>query len=493
MSTIDRIIGHLAPGMARRRMQNRLALETVTAHYEAARAGQTRGTAWRPNRSDADGAARGGRDRLRAIARDMLRNSPLATRAQAVIANNVIGDGIIPKVASDDEAARLELQQLVEQHLDTVAIDADGRQNLYGLQRLAMQTIVESGEVLIRRRRRLRRDGLPLPFQVQVLEPDFLDVTRDGTTDDGHVIRDGIEYDRVGRRVAYHLYSEHPGALGWRSLRQESRRVEASEVLHIYRQDRPGQMRGVSWFAPVALSMQDLIDHQDAQLMRQKIAACFAAFRTNIEDDESDWKDPGGLSTLSPGRIQQLAPGEDIKFASPPGVEGYDEFTRAVLRMVASGLGITYEALSGDLSKVNFSSARMGRLEMDRNVSSWQWLLMIPQMMQPIGAWTLEAWGLVRPRPAGAPVALGWVPPRRTIVDPDRELRAMRDGVRSGFWSRSHAIRELGYDPERVLEEHRTDAQAADAAQLVFDSDPRRVALSGVLQSGAPALPSDED
>jgi lambda family phage portal protein len=479
MNILDRALRQIAPGMALSRVRNRQALDVMAMHYQASEAG-SRASSWRVNRSDADGAARS-RDRLAAIARDMIRNTPLALRAQQVIASNAVGDGIIPKVMSNSAAVREELLALIEAHFDTTAIDADGRTTLYGLQRLALNTVVDSGEVLIRRRRRLRSDGLPLPFQIQVLEPDYLDRSHDGTSADGRTIREGIEYDAIGRRAAYHLLGDHPGSRRWTGSRRNTRRVDASEILHIYRQDRPGQMRGVSWFAPIALSLQDLADHQDAQLMRQKIAACFTAFRVAPDAEPVDTKDPGGLSTLVPGRIQNLAPGEDIRFSAPPGVQGYGEFTRSVLLSVAAGMGITYEALTGDLSNVNFSSGRMGRMEMDRNITAWQWLMLIPQMMQPIGQWMLDAWRIESPRRA-AEARIDWVPPNRMMVDPNRELSALRDKVRSGFASRSSVIRELGYDPERVLAEQRADAFAADLAELIFDTDPRKVSLSGVRQ-----------
>jgi lambda family phage portal protein len=479
MNPLDWAIAQIAPGTGLRRARARAALG-VLMNYNAAT--QTnRGGAWsRARGSDADAAATR-RERLAWIGRDMVRNTPFATRAQSVIANNVVADGIIPKVDGGTKKQKAEIMRLVEAHLDTVNIDADGRCNLYGLQRLAMNAIVDSGEVLIRRRLRRRADGLPLMLQLQILEADFLDTAKEGASDAGGYIREGIEYDAIGRRVAYWLYPEHPGArLTFRKgVQWISKRVPASEILHIYRQDRPGQMRGVSWFAPVALALQDLDDHQDAQLMRQKIAACFAAFRTAPDGDPTSsngMADPLQLTTLTPGRIQTLNPGEDITFASPPGVESYDEFTRSVLRSAASGLGITYEALSGDLSGVNFSSARMGRMEMDRNVSSWQWLMLIPQMMQPIGAWFIEQWALERMQRPSRDLRLSWTPPHRVLIDPTREIAALRDKVRAGFASRQSVIRELGNDPARVLEEQIEDAGLADGAELIFDSDARTAA-----------------
>ena len=495
MSLIDRAIAGLSPAWAYRRAQARAALN-VLAHYDAATTGN-RGASWKRSSSDADGAA-ANRSRIAFVSRDMMRNTPLALRAQQVISNNVVGDGIIWKVNGGTDRRKKALQKALKKHFDTTAIDADGRSNLYGLQRLALNAVTADGEVLIRRRRRSARDALALPFQIEVLEIDHLDTARDGLmtgVPDGNMVREGIEFNAIGQRVAYWLFPEHPGTTRRMARSFTSRRVAASEIIHIYRQDRPKQMRGVSWFAPVALALQDLADGQDAQIMRQKIAACFAAFRIAPEADyaaaTTETADVAGLATLVPGRIQNLAPGEDIRFSAPPAVDGYDTFTRLVLQTVASGMGITYEALSGDLSKVNFSSGRMGRMEMDRNVSAWQWLLMIPQMMQPLAAWAMEAWSLGNGLRPDDDMEIQWVPPHRMLVDPAREIVALRDEVKAGFASRQGQIRRLGYDPEDILAEQIADRAQSETYHLRFDSDIHFGAVAGVVN--APAAPKQDD
>jgi len=482
MNLLDRALRQIAPEAALRRVRSRAALD-VMMNYQAATPGK-RGASWRATGSDADTAARGARERLAYIARDMVRNTAFATRVQMVVANNVVGDGIIPKVVGGTKAQRASLFAAIERHCDTVLIDADGRQNLYGLQRIAAQSIVEAGEVLIRLRLRDMTDGLPLPFQLQILEADYLDDTRDGTLTNGNTVSGGIEFDLIGRRVAYYLFNEHPGAMYGLRRTWESSRVPASSVLHLYRQDRPGQMRGVSWFAPVALRLQDFADGQDAHLMRQKIAACFAAFRQAPEAEQpgADAADPAGLADrIIPGRIQNLLPGETISFATPPPVSGYDEFNRWVFRAVSADIGVTYEALTNDFSGVNFSSARMGRMEMDRNVKSWQWLMMVPLMCQPIGAWMVEAWRLMSQQ-AKSDVRLEWVPPKRMLVDPTREIPSMADEVRAGFASRYEKIRELGYDPERVMEEIIAERRYAAEQGVAFDSQEDAAAKAADLQ-----------
>ena len=192
-------------------------------------------------------------------------------------------------------------------------------------------------------------DPSPLPFKVQVLEPDYLDDTRWGRAENGNWLHEGIEYDAEGRRVAYHLFDQHPGTdnlRGGGTWKMSSTRYPADQVAHIYRVDRPGQMRGVTWFAPVALNLQDIADYQDAQIMRQKIAACFAAFhKTDTDRSAADGTPSEMGGTLSPGLIQQIGMDEDIVFANPPAAAGFNEFMTSVLRSVAAGMGITYERL----------------------------------------------------------------------------------------------------------------------------------------------------
>ncbi|WP_273687083.1 phage portal protein [Ketogulonicigenium vulgare] len=476
----------IAPSWAAKRERARL----VAMHYRASRLGQ-RSDSLRAASSDANVA---GRDRARIAfyMRDMVRNSPFAARAQAVIANNVVGDGIIPKIninaPKQMKKAKKVLQKralrLIETSLDTTAIDWRGLQNLYGLQRQAINTIVEAGEVLIRRRDIAldEADG-KLPLKIEVMEPDFLDTSRRLAGVDGNEVRDGIEYDANDRRVAYWLFSQHPGGeFRPGKFSVQSERVPADQILHVFRPDRPGQERGISWFTPVAEKLLNLDDYEDAQLMRQKIAACFAVFRKLGTDGEAS---PELGETLTPGSIMDIGPDEEVTFGSPPVASGDDQFKNTVLRASAVGMGLSYEALTGDLSGVNFSSARIGRLEMDRNISSWQWLMMVPMLLQPMADWILEAWAELDGEEFEASglsemiyrndgfVTITWVPPVRLLVDPAREFAALREAVRSGFQSRQGVVRQLGVDPERLLQEQLQDKQQADDLGLPFDSDPR--------------------
>ncbi|MEM1344741.1 MAG: phage portal protein [Pseudomonadota bacterium] len=468
MNLFERTIASLSPSLALERARNRLALE-ATARYDAATRTR-RGASIRVSRDDADAASHR-RDIISFAARDMIRNAPFAQRGLRVIRSNVVGDGIIPSLANVETEGVLRAWGRWVEHFDSTAIDARGLQNLYGLQGLVMNAVCSDGECLVIRRRGTRA----MPLQLEVLEADYLNDWRDGRLPNGSIIHQGIERTPSGAIVAYHLYKEHPGTLRpWRqSSSFISERIPASDVAHVFRVDRPGQTRGVSWFAPVTMNLQDLADYQDAQLVRNKIAACFAMFRRRDEMDGEPRGEPFP-NKVQPGAIYELPPGESVEVATPPRVDGYNEFTSVVLRAIAAGLGITYEALAGDLSGVNFSSARMGRMEMDRNISSWQWTLLIPQLCDRIARWALEAWAVSDMPSPPSRARIQWTPPARVIVDPNREFEALKDQVRSGFTSRSQVIRSLGYDPETVEAEIARDMAVNDEMGAVFDTDPRQ-------------------
>ena len=511
MSMLDRAIASLMPHRGAQRAQARLkiAMAERTQHlmnYDATTLGR-RGASWKRNNGDADAVAGyGRRQRLASVSLDMIRNTPFATSGQRVIVNAVVADGIIPKLSRDmtglddvGAAAARDLNlaglRIIEDYLDTTAIDRDGRQNLYGLQELALATVITQGEALIVRHIKLG-DG-KFPLQLQVLEPAFLDDTRDRYMTDGSYIREGIQYDAQGVREGYWLFLDHPGSAWGGSVRSKllSHFMPASDVIHLYRQDRPGQQRGVSWFAPVALTLQDFDDLQDAQLMRQKIAACFAAFRRQTGDGPK--RDGEVPMSISPGAILDVDSDDEITFGTPPGTPDFDPFAKVILRSVAAGLGVTYEALVGDLSGVNFTSGRMGRMSMNANITGWQWKMMIPQMMNPLGEWFRDAWKMTSPEdiPGINQVRIEWVPPHIPLVDPTREIPAMIKAARGGLDSLPNLQRKLGHDPERLREDQREARDWAAVNDMVFDSDAASVSLSGVIQArpSGSAIPEDID
>lgn len=482
MSFIDRAVAWISPERAFKRAQYRKAFEAL-AYYEAG--GKTNRTShFRRNTSDANAAFRGQLGDIRNISRDLVRNNSYAARGIEAITNNTVGTGIVAKITGRNERETKKLKELWAAHAETSQVDADGKRDIYGLQSLALRTVAQSGECLIRKRARLLRDGFALPFRMQVLEPDYIDGSKDGVSDiQGNTIVQGVEYNKVGRKVFFWLFDQHPG--NSKGYAGTSSRVSADNIAHVFRMDRPGQARGVPWLAPAILRLQDLKDYESAQLMRQKIAACFAVIVTGVDVAEDltqtdPEKYPGLTETVRPGTIQYAPPGRSVVFPDPPQVGDYGVITEQSLRAVAVSLGITYECLTGNLSQVNFSSGRMGWLEMYRNIEVWRWHLLIPDFCQVYARWFTE--GAMIAAGVGIDAIFDWTPPRREMIDPTSEVPAIIKSIRGGLTSLPSVHREYGEDTVKIIAEIIESNKMLDDGGLILDSDPRRVSQVGQEQ-----------
>lgn len=432
---------------------------------------------WKTSNTSANAETWGGLSTLRSRSRDLRRNNPYAARGIQVITSNVVGPGI--QVQFRKPGSDLKVTTPLEERwwnwAHTPAIDYDGRHNLFGLQRLISDCVVESGEVLVRRR---ILSGLAFPVQYQVLEPDFLDTTVSIGLN-GNVVIQGVEFDAQGKRVAYHLFETHPGGNGldFKPISTKTNRIPASEVYHIFRMDRPGQARGVPWLAPCIVRIKDLDDYEDAQLTRQKIAACFVAFVRDIDPNAADsgfgaeGEDCDASEKVEPGMIEDLPANKQVEFGNPPGVEGYKDYVMVHLHAIAAGLGITYSALTGDLSQVNFSSGRMGHLEFQRNIDTWRKEIIIGQFLEFV-VQDFKNYGAIL-----GVSSEGWIhkfiPPRREMIDPTKEVPAAVEAIKAGLSSLSDELMAQGKDPAEHLAQYKGDVELIDQLDLTLTSDAR--------------------
>ena len=482
---LDRAIGFVAPQRGLRRLRARVALGLLARNYEGASIGR-RTSGWRSSISDANAAMGPSLARLREVARDLVRNNAYAESALNTVGDHVVGWGIVGKPRTPNPRAA----DLWNSWAGTTACDADGRNDMAGLQKLAMRTVVESGEVIVRRIPRRLEDGLPIPLQIQVLEPDYLDVSKDFAMSGPGRIVQGVEFDTSGRRVAYWLFREHPGSVFSGGTGYGSVRVPTSEVLHVFKHSRPGQVRAPTWFAPVLLRFKDFDEYEDATLMKQKIAACLAVITSDVDGTAApigtadDTKQPA-IDSLEPGMVLNVAPGRSITVVEPPSVREYSDYSRTQLRAIATGLGVTYEDLTGDYGEMSFSAARMSRLRHWARVEDWQWRTLIPQFCDPVWRWAMEMAQIAGGISAEeySPAA-EWTTRPPPMIDPAQEGLAFCRNIRTGIQTLSEALRERGYDPATVFAEMAADNAKLDELGLVLDSDARMT-----TQAGQPRLP----
>jgi lambda family phage portal protein len=480
---LDSLIGFVSPERGLRRLRARVASNLYARHYEGAAIGR-RTQGWNRAMGDANAVTGPSLATLRASARDLVRNNGHAKKALRVIGNHVVGWGIVAK----PKPMNKRLHDTWKAWAESTDCDSDGQNDFYGLQKLVVRSVAESGEVLVRRRFRRPEDGLAIPLQLQVLEADYID------TDKNELIRSangltvgrivhGAEFDALGRRTAYWLHPEHPGSTNNAMVsigRGASRRIPAESIRHVYYKDRPGQVRGPTWFAPVLLKFKDYDEYSDATLMKQKIAACLAVIITDPDGINHPIGTVSGerdeIDSLEPGMMPHVAPGSSIDVVQPPQVREHGEYSSITLHEIAAGLNIPYEDMVGDWSRVNYSSARMSRLSHWDDVEDWRWQMLIPQFCGPVWGWAMEAAGVMGMAVEGSVL---WTPPPMKMIEPDKEGLAHMRNIRAGLTTLPEVLRERGYDPDDVLKEIQATNEKLDDMEIVLDSDPRKTTQAG--------------
>lgn len=456
--------------MALKRAQARAALGLMRG-YDGAATGR-RTSNWLAKGTSADAETLPALSRLRARSRDLVRNHPHAARIVDIWAANIVGTGIIARFRTGDEALDNRAQDAWRRWADQC--DADGVTDFYGLQTLAVRSMVESGESLARQRARRVRDGLAVPLQIQLLEADRLDTLRDRST--GPRVVGGIEFDGLGRRVAYHLYQDHPGAPLGTSV--ASAPVPAAEVAHLYRRDRPEQVRGVPWLARSMVRLRELQEWDDAALVKAKIEACLGLIVTRPSGGasplgkQSTDADGKRIEALEPAMIAYLQPGEEVSTLQPSSSSSYEPFALHHLMAAAIGCGVTFDQMTGDLRQANYSSLRAGKIEQRRLVEQIQWQVVIPQLCQPVMNWFLAAAQANGVLPADRDFTVDWVPPRHEPIDPAKDIKADVTAIAAGLEPQQEVIARYGYDWRDLIAQAAEFQATATKAGLKFEASP---------------------
>lgn len=398
-----------------------------------------------------------------ARARYLVRNNGYAAAAVESFAGNAVGAGIKPSSLVADPAVKAAIQAAWLRWADES--DAEGLTDFPGQMRRAARELFIAGEVFLRFRPRRPGDGLSVPLQLQMLPSEQLPVTLKQPADNGNTIRQGIEFDAIGRQVAYWFWRNHPGdATDRGGAGGVPVRVPTSEVIHLVDPVEGGQLRGLSKLAPAIVKLWLLDLYDDAELDRKKVAALFAGFIRRPDADGAlmgeGTPDTAGAAVagLQPGTLQVLLPGEDVTFSAPADVGGsYEAFQFRTLLAVCAAMGVPYQNVTGDMTKVNYSSSRTALLEFRRRIEALQHSVLVHQLCRPVWerwlatavlAGTLDLSGYARdPAPYRA---VKWIPPRWEWVDPLKDRKAEREAVDAGFKARSDVIEAEGYDPEEV-------------------------------------------
>ncbi|MBS7555686.1 phage portal protein, partial [Ancylobacter dichloromethanicus] len=257
--------------------------------------------------------------------------------------------------------------------------------------------------------------------------------------------------------------------------------------------DFPGQVRGVSWFAPAILRLAEHDEWHGAQLVRQKVGALLTGFIVTPDGSMpfgGEVSQGALIAGMEPGTLLPLLPGQDVRTTTPPAIaQEANDFGRITLHEIAAALGLPYEVLTGDLASVNYSSIRAGLVEWRRRVEMTQHNVIVFQALRPI--W--RRWAMIESlqgRLAARPQELlpvRWITPKQQWVDPAKDVQAEIEAINAGLMSRREAVAARGMDVGALDAEIAADKARETRLGLAF------TAPAKVPPAAAPAIPVTEE
>ena len=365
---------------------------------------------WQPYLWSPDGELNQYRDRIVSRTRDLVKNDGWASGAVTRILDNAVGSNLRPIARPDhrflakfsgnsafDDVWAKEYSSAVDANWRTWAVtdlgrycDATRNMTFGQMMRVAFRHKLIDGDSLSVVQwipDRVHLGGARYCTAIQLVDPDRL--SNPQLRFDQMTMRGGVEIDRWGAAIAYHIRKAHAGdwfsaaeSVTWERVPRETAWGRPI-VVHDFDSDRASQHRGgAGIFSSVLQRLKMLTKYDGVELDAAIINAIFAAYIESpfdhdmmgeaLEDEEKlpfyqnqrkEFHNEKAI-TLGNSRIPILYPGEKINSVAANRPTGnFKEFEAAVLRNGASATGLSAQQFSNNWSDVNYSSARGALLE----------------------------------------------------------------------------------------------------------------------------------
>lgn len=421
---------------------------------------------------------------LRARARDMCANDPHFNKFLKMVRSNVVGaKGLQAQIRSRKARGKLDtdLNKLVAEIFwmwglpETCTVTR--KMDWIGCQRLFVTHLARDGEALVQM---VSPADNPFGFALKFWNVDYLDETYNEELRDGRRIIMSVEIDADDRPIAYWLTTPASDINFTRRRERQRIRIPADQMIHAYLvQDEEAQVRGVSWFAPVLLTGKNTHVYKSSVIDSAKMTAMAGGFFTKETPDETEYKgeeNEDGVEQdieidFSPGSFHILKDGMKFEQFDPKQpTQNHAQFVQTLEREIATGLGVNYFNLSGDLSAVNYSSARVGlgeERELWREIQDF-----VGQMFcRPVyHAWCRSAL-LAGKLPVDTrqfaeiqnPIfrARGW-----RYVDPQKEIGANVEALQNNLATLTDVLADQGIDITEHFETIKSERELAKAYEL---------------------------
>lgn len=448
---------------------------------------------WQPTAGDVDTDYHAHLELLRSRSRDLVVGGSLPSGIMKKMRTNIVGTGLKPKPVFDTEylglsqvqanKLRLQVQRLWNLWAESSDCDIMGKDNFYELQALALVSQLSSGDTFALLPS-FKEYGTSFDLRVHLVEADRCNSSWEEHSEAqkrGGTVKDGVEFDKNGKIVAYYFSDRHPTVTNFDQPELNRKRVEVSgksrrNVLHLMETERPGQHRGIPFLSPVIESLKQLERYEEAEISKAVIQSFFTVFITSerpnaaegmgvdvseLDPEEQNIYEPNEV-VIGSGTVNELEPGEKIQLAAPTSPNSnFDSFVRSVIRQIGTALEIPYELLMNHF-EASYSASRAALLE------AWKMFKMrrkwlASKFCQPIyEEWFKEAvikgyiqapgiYGIFTDeRILKAFTACEWHGPAQGLLNPVQEVQASILKIKEGLSTRERETAEQGIEWENV-------------------------------------------
>lgn len=444
---------------------------------------------WTTTGASADSQARQGLATARARTRQLRDDNDYGAKFVSMVKTNVLGESGIHFKSGVKDPDRVSGNTLIPGGADVFANKSItdnwwkwgskkyctvGRNLSWcDTQRIVLEAVAVDGEAIIRKMPDNPVEN-PFGFTLKLYEASRLDIDyNEMDTGNGNQIRMGVEFDRNGRRVAYHLLTNDPSETYF--FRQDKvfrEVVPASEIIHLGIVRRADQTRFTPWMITSGYRMNMVGKYEEAEVTAARVGASKMGFITN-ETSSTEYKgetDTEGnkIMDAEPGAFEELQQGQDVKVVDwqHPST-AYGAFLKTALRGVAAGLNVSYNSLANDMESVNFASGKLGLMEeraMWKAIQAW----FIESFCEEV----FESWlfmaltGGAIPLPISkfdkynSPIFRG---PRWAYVNPAQDVEADIRQINAGLTSHSRILAERNIDRDELFDEIQSDRDAMES------------------------------
>ena len=304
-----------------------------TSHASASRVAREL-SSWQPLNGSADSDLLPELSTIVARSRDLSRNHGVASSAIQTLTDNVVGVGfrlysrpdykLLNQNQEWEQQWQSKVESLWRSWAETFDCDIAKGLNFNGLTTQVFKSCLINGEALALV---LWAKDRKFATTIQLIEPDRL--SNPAGCPDNKYLRGGIEIDKYGTPIAYHIRKNHPGDYWIGQNSDEWVRIPVTtsfgrkRILHIFDKERVGQTRGKPILSSI-MPMFKMLDHYErSELQAAIVNAMIAAFIETPMDGESinemfggssdeyfnakkDWKvklEGGSVIPIFPGEI----------------------------------------------------------------------------------------------------------------------------------------------------------------------------------------------